>query len=72
MDLDGIEALDEMIDLARSRNQKVLITSVNDNLQSLLRELSVHFSELERDGLVFPKTEAALKGLGVDTIKKSA
>ncbi|MFA6024443.1 MAG: SulP family inorganic anion transporter [Candidatus Gracilibacteria bacterium] len=65
MDLDGVEALDEIIELLESRGQKVLLTSLHPTVEHLLEEVSKTYSRLKKEGLVFDKTVFALKHLGV-------
>ncbi len=61
IDLDGAEALDEMIDIIQKRGQRVCITSLSANVVALLEQVSVGYRELKKQGLVFSKTEEALK-----------
>ncbi len=65
IDLDGVEALDEIIESVESKDQQILITSVSPNVAGLLRELSKGYKRLEKDGLVFKKTGDCLEYLGV-------
>ncbi len=63
IDLDGIDAFDEIIEIITSRGKKVLITGVNSPIAHMLTQ-SRHYKELADSGLVFPHTTDALKYLG--------
>lgn len=65
IDTDGVEALDEIIDIVQSRGQQALISSVDPSILPLLEELSPKYRELKDRGLIFQKTELALQHLGV-------
>lgn len=65
IDTDGVEALDEIIDIVQSRGQQALISSIDPSILPLLEELSPKYRELRDGGLVFSKTELALQHLGV-------
>jgi SulP family sulfate permease len=65
MDIDGIEALDEIIGIMEARGQKVIITNPDKNIQKLLEESSFYYKKLVKDHMVFPKTILALEHLGV-------
>jgi len=67
MDTDGIEALDEIIDIVETRGQKVIVTGVSKNILPLLEQLSLNYKRLEKKGLVFNKAEQALQYLGIPT-----
>lgn len=69
IDTDGIEALDEIIDIIESRGQQVLVTGIGKNILPLLKKLSINYQRLEDKGLVFNKAEQALKHLGIPTRK---
>lgn len=66
IDLDGAEALDEIISIILQRNQQVCLTSVNSNVSELLAEVSPHYLQMTKDGLVFAKTEDALRHWGIE------
>lgn len=72
IDTDGVEALDEILDIIQSRGQQALISSVDPSILPLLEELSTKYRELRDNGLVFPKTELALQHLGVPIKQKWA
>ena len=61
IDLDGIDALDEIIDIIHTKGQKVLIASVNPSIKHALVKTSTTFETLEKEGLVFNKTTDALR-----------
>ena len=65
MDIDGVEALDEIIDIVESRGQTVLLSGVDRNNLDLLEQLSGGYKNLKEKGLVFKKSEHALVFLGV-------
>lgn len=60
IDLDGIEALDEIIEIAHTKGQKILITSVSPTVAPLLDSAAIGYQKLKKDGLVFKKTQEAL------------
>lgn len=63
MDLDGVEAINEIIDIAHAKDQIIAITSANAEVTSLLKQLSPEYKELKEQGLVFKKSEEALQYL---------
>lgn len=65
MDLDGIDAFDEIVDTLEKKNKKVYITGTNVLTLHLLRE-SKQFLKLEKEGRIFPHTSDALKQLGFE------
>jgi SulP family sulfate permease len=65
IDLDGAEALDEILEITKKRGQKVCMTSLNANVTALLEQVSPGFRELKEKGLVFAKSEEALQYFGV-------
>ncbi len=65
MDTDGVEALDEIIDIVEKRGQKVVLSSIDRNNITLLEQLSKGYKNLKAKGLVFKKSEQALLYLGV-------
>lgn len=69
IDTDGVEALDEIIDIVESRGQKVILTSIDRNVVDLLEQLSGGYKKLKNKNLIFDKTENALKHLGIPTRK---
>lgn len=65
IDLDGIEALDEIINLSEARGQQVLLTSVDPGVLSLLEQSSSGYKRLRTQNLVFEKTQYALQFLNI-------
>lgn len=65
MDLDGAEALDEIISLIQKKSQTVCLTSMNQSIINLLEAVSPKYRELKQQGLIFPKTTVALKHFGI-------
>ncbi len=63
IDLDGVDILDEIIEGIHAQGKDVLISSVSPFIQKHLEE-SKGFRLLEKQQLVFHRTEAALKHLG--------
>lgn len=69
LDLDGIEALDEIISLIHHKGQKIAVTGVSPWIAELCEKNSKEYRELKNEGLVFDKTAYALEFLGVSTTK---
>ena len=65
LDLDGIEAIDEIINICKSRGQKVILTSISTELSKILEESSFHYKNLKAENLIFPNTEKVLTFLQV-------
>ncbi len=65
IDLDGIEALDEIIGIAEERGQKVLLTSIDPAIVALLKQCSKKYDRFEKEKLIFEKTQFALESLGI-------
>lgn len=66
MDLDGVEALDEIISLIKNKGQQVVLTGVSPWISGLLEENSHEYKKLKESGLVFDKATQALAYLGVN------
>jgi sulfate permease, SulP family len=66
VDLDGMEALNEIISIIESRGQKVILSSIDPNVLDALKSGIEGFRRLEKEGMIFPKTEDALKHLGIE------
>lgn len=64
IDLDGVDALDEIIDTIHAQGKKVLLTGVNSYIASSLQGECHNYKKLERDGLVFDKISDAFRYLG--------
>lgn len=60
IDLDGADAISEIIATAHQRSQTVLITELNPLAEQLLKTASAPFRQLEKQNLIFPNTQAAL------------
>lgn len=65
IDMDGIEALDEIIELLESRGQKVFLTSLQTNVENLMRSVSKKYSKLKKESCVCENTTLALDKLGI-------
>ena len=71
IDIDGIEALDEIIDLIESKGKEVVITGVNALIERELSE-SRGYLKLKKENKVFKKTSEALNELGYQFVGKSS
>ena len=60
VDLDGVEALDEIFDLLEHRGQQFCVACVNPPVASLLEEASAEYRTLLECGLVFETSQDAL------------
>ena len=60
IDLDGVEAFGEIIDLIERQNKKVFITGINPLIENLLQE-NQKFKTLKKDGLIFKTASEALQ-----------
>ena len=67
VDLDGIEALDEMINILKAKGITVFLTSISPALKTKLRRSSKEFIYMENHGFVFDKTRFALNSIGIPT-----
>jgi SulP family sulfate permease len=63
IDLDGVDALSEMIDLALAQNKEVFISGVNPLINSMLAE-SEQFKKLQKKGCVFERTSQVIAAIG--------
>lgn len=63
VDLDGIDVLDEIIELLRRRDQRVAVVRPNAQIADMLHE-STEFKALEKKGLVFNSLADALRAEG--------
>ena len=70
LDVDGLDAIGEIIETMRSKNRKVIITSAGP---FILPDLSKTpwFNKLKEENLVFNSTTEALETLGFEINKKS-
>ena len=60
IDLDGVAALDEIIQTAQAKGQTIIITGIAPNVANLLEQTSRSYKELKKNGLVFKQTHEAL------------
>ena len=60
IDLDGITALDEIIACAERRGQTIMISSVFPSALTLLEQASFGYKKLQKNGLIFKRTQDAL------------
>lgn len=63
IDIDGVDAFDEIVKLIQNQGKKVLVTGANPLIESMLKD-SHAYKELEKDKLVFGRTSEALSFLG--------
>lgn len=68
IDVDGLEALDQIISLIQAKGENVLITEACNSILPALQD-SPHFVALQKQGLVFPSITAALNYLHSQTPK---
>lgn len=69
IDLDGVEALDEIIEICKKGGRDVYITGVNPYIAELLKN-SDDYLKLKKHGHIFEKTTEVLKLLGITQTKK--
>ncbi len=60
IDLDGVAALNEIIEIGHARGQTIVITSVSPSTVEILEKASSSYQKLKRDNLVFKTTHDAL------------
>lgn len=65
MDIDGAEALDELIRMIENRGQTVVLSGIHSAIAELLRRVSKRYCELEKEGKTFSKAREALLWAGV-------
>lgn len=63
IDLDGVDALNNIISDLHKNNRRVLITGVNPLVNTLINEECKNYKQLIEQGLVFSKTQEALEYL---------
>lgn len=63
IDMDGVDALEEIIETLEKRGINIYVTGINDFILHMLFK-SKHFVELQKAGNVFPHTTDALRHLG--------
>lgn len=64
IDLDGVEAIDEILEICKKHNRQVYITGVDPLIAEMLRN-SNDYRNLEENGHVFEKTAEVLTKLGL-------
>ncbi len=67
MDLDGVDAFNEIVELIRAQGKRVLVSGVNPLIQEMLQESPV-FKGLQKEGAVFERTTDALRELGFQAV----
>jgi MFS superfamily sulfate permease-like transporter len=60
MDIDGVNAIDEIIDIVEGRGQQILISGAGGEPESMLAQLSEGYKRLMEKGLVFNKSQEAI------------
>lgn len=60
IDIDGVNAVDEIIDIVVGRGQEILLTGLTDDVRGMLAQLSEGYNVLQGKGLVFDKTDEAI------------
>ena len=63
IDIDGLDALSEIVDLIHKQGKKVLISGANPLVATELKECK-EYGELEKEGCVFDRTRDALVSVG--------
>lgn len=71
IDTDGVEALDEIINIIEKRDGQAVLTGINPSNLTLIEELSHEYKKVKEKGLIFRKSEDALKFLGVPIHSKN-
>ena len=65
IDIDGVDAIDEIIDIVEGRGQQILLSGIGDEVQDMLAQLCEGYSRLKERGLIFDKSLDA-----IDYLKK--
>jgi MFS superfamily sulfate permease-like transporter len=65
IDMDGVEAIDEIIEICKKSNREIYIVGVNSFIVEMLRN-SDDYRRLEAEGKVFERSADALKFLGLE------
>ncbi|MDD5084124.1 MAG: SulP family inorganic anion transporter [Candidatus Moranbacteria bacterium] len=63
MDLDGVDAFDEIVEIVERKGKMVYVSGVNASVEATLKH-SKHYGRLKQDGRVFDKTTSVLGSLG--------
>jgi SulP family sulfate permease len=53
IDIDGVDIIDEIIDLCEKRNQKLFFVGIKPHIKLFLEKTSKHFKKHEKEGFVF-------------------
>lgn len=69
IDIDGIDAFDEIVDILHKQNKKVMIAGAHPPIKSLLSALSAEFVTLQNRASVFETTADALDALELTNSK---
>lgn len=64
IDLDGVDAIDEIIELVQNHGQKIVIAKPSISIKNMLCHGSEKFKTLQKQGLVFDTVQEALDSLG--------
>jgi SulP family sulfate permease len=64
MDIDGLEAFDEIVNRLLSQEKMVFVSGVNQGVESFLTQGSHTYQKLQKQGFVFTKTQDALRSIG--------
>ncbi len=67
IDLDGVDALEEIIDLIRNRGQLVVLICPGVHVRNMLLS-STKIQELDQEGLIFNSLQEALQSLIIDNL----
>lgn len=67
MDLDGVDAFNEIVELIQAQGKRVFVSGVNPLIENMLHESPV-FKKLKKNGAVFERTTDALKELGFNAV----
>jgi len=60
IDIDGVDAIDEIINSMRKKQKTVLITTINPLIKNLLTSISIQCKVLEKNKLIFENVDDAL------------
>jgi len=65
IDIDGIDALDEIIEVAHKNHKEIYIAGIDPLIEGLLKSASKQFRSLESKNMVFETTSKALNHVGL-------
>ena len=63
IDIDGVDAIDEIIATLHKHNKKVALAGINPLIENLLISISSHCKQLKKNGLVYATADAAYQAL---------